>query len=100
MLHFGWSNLTQNRTQFLLGVGGVALAIVLMLALDALLTGMEDQLVTYINQSGADIFLAQKDVRNMHMAASAITWRDLRQAGRARSVTGASPILYTTGVYK
>jgi putative ABC transport system permease protein len=100
MFHFAWRNLTQNRTQFLLGVGGVALAIVLMLALDALLTGMEDQLVVYIEQSGADLFLAQEDVRNMHMAASAITWRDLRQAERARGVTSASPIGYTTGVYK
>jgi putative ABC transport system permease protein len=100
MLRFAWRNLTQNRTQFLLGVGGVALAIVLMLALDALLTGMEDQLVAYIEQSGADLFLAQEDVRNMHMAASAITWRDLRQAARARGVTSASPILYTTGVFK
>lgn len=100
MLHFAWRNLTQNRTQFLLGVGGVALAIVLMLALDALLTGMEDQLVAYIEQSGADLFLAQEDVRNMHMAASAITWRDLRQAARTRGVTSASPILYTTGVFK
>jgi putative ABC transport system permease protein len=100
MLHFAWRNLTQNRTQFLLGVGGVVLAIVLMLALDALLTGMEDQLVAYIEQSGADIFVAQEDVRNMHMAASAITWRDLRQAERARGVTSASPILYAAGVYK
>lgn len=100
MLYFAWRNLTQNRTQFLVGVGGVTLAIVLMLALDALLTGMEDDLVAYIEQSGADLFLAQEDVRNMHMAASAITWRDLRQAARAQAVTSASPILYATGVYK
>jgi putative ABC transport system permease protein len=100
MLHFAWRNLTQNRTQFLVGVGGVILAIVLMLALDALLTGMEDDLVAYIEQSGADLFLAQEDVRNMHMTASAITWRDLRQAARAQAVTSASPILYATGVYK
>jgi putative ABC transport system permease protein len=100
MLHFAWRNLTQNRTQFLLGVGGVALAIVLMLALDALLAGTEDDLVAYIERSGADIFVAQKDVRNMHMTASTITWRDLRRAARARGVTGASPVLYASGVFR
>ena len=98
MLYLAWRNLVQSRTQFFLGVGGVALALLLMLALDALLAGSEDDLVAYINQSGADIFVAQEGVKNMHMAASAITWRDMRLASHAAGVASASPILYTTSV--
>ncbi|RIK32842.1 MAG: hypothetical protein DCC55_36095 [Chloroflexi bacterium] len=100
MLLLAWRNLTQNRVQFFLGVGGVALAFVLMLALDALLAGSEANLVAYIEQSGADVFVSQDGVRNMHMAASAISWRDLRLAGYARGVTSASPILYTSAPVK
>jgi putative ABC transport system permease protein len=98
MLHLAWRNLSQNRIQLLLGVGGVALALLLMLALDALLAGSEEDLVAYIIQSEADIFVAQEGVKNMHMAASAITLRDMRLASHAEGVASASPILYTTSV--
>lgn len=100
MLQLAWRNLSQNRTQFILGVGGVALAILLMLSLDALLAGSEEDLVAYIERSGADIFVAQDGVKNMHMASSAITKRDMRLASRADGVTSASPILYTSSVIK
>lgn len=98
MIQLAWRNLFQNFTQFLMGVGGVALALLLMLALDALLTGSEEDLVAYIEQSGADIFLAQDGVKNMHMAVSAITNSNLRLAANVEGVASASPILYTTSV--
>lgn len=100
MFHLAWRNLSQNRTQFMLGVGGVSLALLLMIALGALLAGSEEDLVTYIEQSGADIYVAQKGVKNMHMAASAITYRDMVLASHADGVLDASPILYTTTVVK
>lgn len=100
MFHLAWRNLAQNRTQFSLGVGGVALALLLMLALDALLTGAGENLVAYINQAGADVFVAQEGVKNMHMAASAITRRDVSLASHAAGVASASPILYTPGTVK
>ena len=98
MLHLAWRNLSQSRTQFLLGVGGGALALLLMLSLDALLAGSEEDLVAYILQSGADVFVAQEGVKNMHMAASSITLRDMSRAAHAEGVVSASPILYTTSV--
>jgi putative ABC transport system permease protein len=98
MFYLAWRNLSQSRTQFILGVGGVALALLLMLALDALLAGSEEDLVAYIYQSGADVFVAQAGVKNMHMAASAISPRDLQLASHAPGVASASPILYTTSV--
>lgn len=100
MLGLAWRNLLQSRTQFILGVGGVTLAILLMLSLDALLVGMEDDLIAYIEQSGANVFVSQDGVKNMHMASSAITKRDKRRAARAEGVTSASSILYTTSIVK
>lgn len=100
MFILAWKNLTQNKTQFLLSVGGVMLALLLMLALDALLAGSEETLVAYIERSGADIFVSQEGVKNMHMAASSITQRDVSLASRASGVNTVSPILYTTGVIK
>jgi putative ABC transport system permease protein len=98
MFFLAWRNLSQSRTQFILGVGGVALALLLMLALDALLAGSEEDLVAYIEQSEADVFVAQEGVKNLHMAASAITLRDMTLASHAKGVASASPILYTTSV--
>ena len=100
MFFLAWRNLSQSRTQFILGVGGVTLALLLMLSLDALLAKSEDDLVAYIEQSGADIFLSQSGVKNMHMAASAITMRDLELAEQHPDVISASPILFTTGVVR
>jgi putative ABC transport system permease protein len=100
MNYLAWRNLLQSRTQFILGLGGVALALLLMLSLDALLAGSEEDLVAYIEQSGADIFVSQEGVKNMHMASSAITWRDMRLAEHADGVVSASPILYATGLVK
>lgn len=98
MIQLAWRNLFQNVTQFVLGVGGVTLALLLMLALDALLAGSEEDLVAYIEQSGADIYVAQEGVKNMHMSVSAITNGDVRLAARAGGVVSASPILYTSSV--
>lgn len=100
MFYLAWKNLSQNRIQFILGVGGVSLALLLMLSLDALLAGSEKDLVAYIEQSGAEVFVSQEGVKNMHMAVSAITYQDMRRAAHAPGVTSASPILYTTSVIK
>ncbi len=100
MIYLAWRNLKQSRTQFILGVGGVALALLLMLSLDALLAGSEEDLVAYIEQSGADIFVSQEGVKNMHMASSAITWHDMALAKHAAGVVSAGPIIYTTSIVK
>lgn len=98
MIRLAWRNLFQNSIQLTLGVGGVTLALLLMLAFDGILAGSENDLVAYIEKSGADVFVAQEGVKNMHMAASAISNRDLRVAARAEGVLSASPILYASSV--
>jgi len=43
-----------------------------MLALDAIVEGMTARITAYIDHSGADVFVSQSGVRNMHMASSTL----------------------------
>lgn len=98
MLRLAFRNLFQNRIRLIISVGGVALALLLSLSLDAIVEGIQQQVTTYIDQSDADIFVAQEGVRNMHMASS---WLPASTVARVRAVPGVAavtPILYVTNV--
>jgi ABC-type lipoprotein release transport system permease subunit len=98
MLRLALRNLFQSRVRLGASAGGVALALLLILALDAVVAGMERQLTAYIDGSGADIIVAQGGVRNMHMASSTMN-RSVRSRVRAlRGVVGVSPIQYATNM--
>ena len=91
-----WRNLTRNRGRFLVTIGGVALALSLSLALDAIYAGVANQLTAYINGAGADVWVAQAGVRNLHMVASSMP---AGTTDRVRSVPGVvtvTPILEAT----
>jgi putative ABC transport system permease protein len=102
MIRLAFRNLFQNKVRLVISFGGVALALLLILSLDAIFTGVERQVTAYIDSSGADIIVAQDGVRNMHMASSSLP--DSIK-GKVRSVPGVAsvtPILYLTNnvVYK
>ncbi|MBI2778146.1 MAG: ABC transporter permease [Chloroflexi bacterium] len=89
-------NLRGNRFRLLASVGGVALALSLTLALDAIYAGVANQLTTYIDEAGADVWVSQAGVRNLHMVAS---WLPEDVVGEVRGVdgvAGVTPILYAT----
>ncbi len=89
-------NLARNRVRLVASVGGVALALSLTLALDAIYAGVANQLTTYIDRSGADVWVSQAGVRNLHMVAS---WLPATVTDEVRAVPGvaeATPILYST----
>jgi putative ABC transport system permease protein len=98
MLRLAFRNLFQSKARLAISVGGVALALMLILALDAILTGAEARLTAYMDNSGADLFVSQKDVHNMHMASSSIPESVLDEVGGVQGVQGASPVLYVTNV--
>jgi len=98
MFRLGYRNLFQSRTRFIVSVGGVALALLLILSLDGILAGSERRMTAYIDNTGADIFIAQSGVRNMHMASSSLP---TSIQGEVRSIEGVrdiTPILYLTNV--
>lgn len=96
MLRFGLRNLFQSRTRLVMSVGGVALALMLVLSLDAIFIGMERQLSAYIKDSGADIFVAQSGVQNMHMASSSLPRSTVDQVARVDGVEAATPLAYVS----
>lgn len=89
-------NFAGNRVRLLVSVGGVALALTLTIALEAIFAGVASQLTVYVDRAGADVWVAQAGVRNLHMVAS---WLPASVTDEVRAVDGvaeATPILYST----
>lgn len=96
MLLLAFRNLFQSKAKLLMSTGGLALALLLVLALDAILTGSETQITAYISHAGADVWVSQSGVRNMHMSSSTLP---AVTADRVRSISGVgdvTPILFLT----
>lgn len=96
MLRLASRNLFQNKARLVISVGGVTLALLLILSLDAIFTGVERRITVYINQSGADIFVAQSGVRNLHMASSTMPDSVIRKVKRVPGVDSVTPVLYVS----
>ena len=99
MLRLAVRNLFQGKVRLLISTAGVALALLLVLTLDAIWAGSESQVSSYIDRSGADVWVAQQGVRNMHMASSTLP---AALADRVRSVPGVAsvtPILYLLSTF-
>ena len=94
MFRLAVSNLIQNKTRLLISVGGVGLALTLILFFAAVFTGVEGRLTVYIDRTGADVWVSQEGVRTMHMSESAlpasISGRGRGSAGRRAG--GAHPL--------
>ena len=89
-------NLLRNRMPFVASVGGIALALSLALALDAIYTGVANGLTAYVERAGADIWVSQSGVRNLHMVASWLPDGDTALVARVPGIRDATPILYAT----
>src|SRR5512145_2276250 len=94
MIRLAFRNLFQSKVRLVISTGGVALALLLILSLDAIFTGVEQRITVYIDNSGADIFVAQEGVRNMHMASSSMPDSVRRKIKAVHGVEVVTPILY------
>ena len=86
-------NLYQNKTRLSLSIGGVALAVMLILVLNGFLTGMYRQITSYLDHSSGSVVVAQEDVVNLLGATSMLPAGMLSQAEAVRGVREAVPIL-------
>lgn len=86
--------LLARKGRTLAGIAGIALALMLVLALKALLAGTERRLTGYIDRSGADIVVAQEGVRTMHMTQSVLPERVATAIAALPGVVQATPIVY------
>src|SRR3989337_1008607 len=98
MLRLAFRNLFQSRARLLISVGGVGLALLLILTLDAIFSGVEQQVTAYIDHSGADVFVSQSGVRNMHMAASSLPASVEKKGKPVPGIEAGTPILYITNL--
>jgi putative ABC transport system permease protein len=86
-------NLFQDKTRLALSIGGVALAVMLILILNGFLTGMNRQITSYLDNSPGSILVAQEDVVNLLGATSVLPEGALQRAESTRGVGEAIPIL-------
>lgn len=98
MTRLAFRNLFQNKIRLVISTGGVALALMLILSLDAIFTGVEQQITAYIDNSLADVFVSQSGVRNMHMASSAIPVATTELIVTVTGVEAVTPVLYLTNM--
>jgi len=100
MLRYTWRTFIHGRGRVALSIGGVALAMVLIIVLDAVFLGAERQATRYIDHSGADVIVSQEGVRTMHMAASTLP---LTLVGPVRAIPGVAsvtPILFASDIVR
>ena len=89
-------NLTRQRLRFALSVGGVGMALLMILALDGIYTAILDRVTAYPDNQGAPLIASQRGVSTMHMSSSTIPKRAVEQLAADPRVQRAEPILYTT----
>ena len=94
MLLLAVRNLFQGKVRLVMSTGGLALALLLVLTLDAIWAGSESQVSAYIDRSGADVWVSQQGVRNMHMASSTLPSTLTEKVGKEPGVASVTPILY------
>jgi len=86
--------LLAKRGRTLAGVVGIAVALLLVLALKAIFAGMEGRLTAYIDGSGADVIVAQRGVQTMHMTQSALPASVVATVAHVPGVASATGIVY------
>lgn len=70
MFFVAWKNLTHERGRFLISMGGVAFAVLLVLILSGLYQGWNTRIASYINSVGADLWVAQLGSADMSHSVS------------------------------
>jgi putative ABC transport system permease protein len=86
-------NLFQDKTRLILSMGGVALAVMLILILKGFLAGMNRQITSYLHHSPGSIVVAQEDVVNLLGATSLLPDGVSQKVETIRGVDQAIPIL-------
>ena len=86
-------NLFQDKTRLALSIGGVALAVMLILILKGFLAGMNRQITSYIDHSPGSIVVAQEDVVNLLGATSLLPDGTSQKSETIRGVDEVVPIL-------
>lgn len=91
-------NLFQDRRRSSLSIAGVAAALLLVLVLQGILAGAMQQVTAYVRNSPADVFVAQQDVRTMHMTQTALAPATVEAVAAIEGVVWVEGLRYTTSI--
>ena len=91
-------NLFQDRRRAVLAVSGVGASLVLVLVLNGIFAGAMRQVSAYMRNSPADVFVAQQDVRTMHMSQSALPPETVERVRDVEGVAWAEGLRYTNSI--
>ena len=92
-MSLAYRNLLKDKTRVALSMGGVAMAMMLILVLNGFLTGMYRQITSYLDHSAGTLVVAQEDVVNLLGATSLLPAGIANQVEVVRGVDKAIPIL-------
>lgn len=87
-------NLAADRRRSALAVGGVAVALLLVLTLQGIFAGAMRQVTAYLRSNPADVIVAQGGVRTMHMSSSVLPAGLAAEVRAQPGVAWAEPIWY------
>lgn len=94
MLKLAWRNLIHERSRLAISVGGVALAMLLILVMNGIFAGSEEHAVIYIRNQPASVWLMQAGVENIHMGSSILPADAVTRVKRVPGVREAVGVLY------
>ncbi|RPI21790.1 MAG: hypothetical protein EHM70_24610, partial [Chloroflexota bacterium] len=92
-MRLAYRNLFQNKTRLGMSLGGVAMAVMLILILNGFLDGLYRQITAYLDHTPGTLIVAQEDVVNLLGATSLLPAGILSQVESLRGVEEATPIL-------
>jgi putative ABC transport system permease protein len=97
MIKLAWRNLIHEPTRFSISVGGVSLAVLLILVMAGVFAGSEEHAVAYIKNQPADLWMMQDGVENLHMSSSLVAPDVVQRATQVEGVGQAVGLLYASG---
>ena len=97
---FRWTlkSLISQPAQLIVSASAVAGAFALVLFFEAVFAGESEQIIEYIEQTDADVWVMQSGVSNMHMATSFLADWKMERVGEVEGVQRVTPILYLNTV--
>lgn len=97
MWHWTWRSFLDERASLAASAGGVAVVFLMVMILEGAFQGEADQMVAFIERSGAAVWVMQDGVSNVHMAASALDEAVAARVRRVRGVAEVAGIVYSGG---
>lgn len=91
-------NLFHDRRRAALAILGVSASLLLVLVLNGIFAGAMRQVSAYMRNSPADVFVAQQDVRTMHMTQSVLPPGTVDAVRSVDGVAWAEGLRYTTSI--